>query len=582
VVESEDGLLDFIPPDFVRLSAAFLALLQVPTPSQSPHRADVSMAEGGHALDAEDFLQLRLLLLESQRQLQDSERAVQEEQRLRHEEQRLRQEEQRLRQEEARLRQEEVRLRVLAERRAADAEAALGEAGDVPASLGAARYDAVRQRYVKLVIASPSKTASPDRALRPALAVFSGTDAPLVLRGAPPLESLANAFGGARQFGKEHELYELATFAVPSCITAETRSAGAKKNAEALYGPRSQFELPGHFQLPLRCEPELFTRVKAPGDPAFTGEQKSQPEATMNEITTYLALGMMDSNFRVDERRGRRFHAAPPVGYALVGMAQCGYLVGAEWVGKLLIYPLSQPFFLGSPEHAAAVRALDTKPLGADGVVVISDDESATWCTYPATGTPRVLWTHTPTQDGRFWKVIESVAFDDHPEGGAARLRSLFRVHAAYAAALAAADATPADPPPPALVSARLCYGAFALLVDMPYVGEHSAVESQLAAGGSMLDAIAAAVGWLARRGLLYIDLRAPNVRCTDGAAEGGAQPQQAWLVDYDDMLLLSEPLRSVDELVAELARNEHGAAALRRWPALEAALRATWTASDS
>ena len=76
--------------------------------------------------------------------------------------------------------------------------------------------------------------------------------------------------------------------------------------------------------------------------------------ATMNAVTTYRARGMLDSCFRVGERRGRGFHAVPPVGYALVALAQCGYLVGAEWVGKLLLYPLSQPFFLGSPEHAAA------------------------------------------------------------------------------------------------------------------------------------------------------------------------------------------------------------------------------------
>ena len=503
---------------------------------------------------------------------------IAEAERQRDEEARLRQEEARLRQEEARLRQEEARLRQEAERRAEAAEAALSEGRDTPTRLVAAPYAAVLKRFSKLVIASPSKATQAQCAFRPALAAFSWDDEPLVLRGKPPREALQKAFDGVQKYGQEKDMYSLATFCVPDCITAQERSPGAKLNAEALFGPREEFEVPLHIQLPLGCEPELFVRVKQPGDPAFAGELKSLPKGTINEVVTYVTLGMMDSCFRVGERRGRRFHAAPPVGYALVAMAQCGYLVGAEWVGKLLLYPLSQPFFLGSPEHAAAVRALDTTPLRADSAVVLSDEDGATWRTHPATGTPRVLWTHTPTRDGRFWKVIESDAFDDHPEGGCARLRALFRVHSVYAAALAAANAASAsaDAPPPALVPARLCHGAFALLVDMPFMGQRNAEESHLEEGGQVLDAVAAAIGWLARRGLLYIDLRAPNVRCTDATA-GGEQPEHTWLVDYDDMLLLPVPLSSADELVAALAKDKHGADALQAWPALEDALRKNW-----
>ena len=475
-----------------------------------------------------------------------------------------------------RLLEEAERKVQAAQRRAEVAEAALSEAGDTPTSLAAVRYSAVLQRYSRLVIASPSKASTAERALRPALAVFTGTAVPLVLRGAPSCESLANAFGGAQLYGQEHELYALATYAVPDCIDAQARTAGAKKNAEAVYGPRTQFEVPEHVMLPLSFEPELYTRVKTPGDPAFAGEVKGLPVATMNEVATYLILGMMDSCFRVSGRRGRRFHASPPVGYALVAMAQCGYLVGAEWVGKVMLSPVSQPFFLGSPEHKVAVQALDTTPLPAEGVVVLSDEDSTTWHTIPATGTPRVSWTNTPAPGDRFWKVIESAAFDDHPEGGVARLRALFRVHAAYAAALD--GDTSSDLPPAALVRTRLCYGAFALLVDMPFVGQRTAVTSHLAEGGRVLDAVAAAVGWLARRGMLYIDLRAPNVRCTDGAGAGGAQPEGGpWLVDYDDMLLLPAPVRSADELLAALANNEHGRAALQAWPAFEDALRRSW-----
>ena len=514
-------------------------------------------SEGGSVAE------LRALLAEEKRQRADAERRAEKEAGLRADAERRA--------------EREAGLRADAERHARAAEAALHEATDTPADLDATPYGTVLERLQKLVIASPSKASQAESALRPALAAFC-LEEPLVLRGGPPREALRSAFEGVRLHGQENDMYSLATCCVPNCITAQERSAGAKKNAEALYGSRQQFELPRNVGLPLSCEPEVFTRVKKPGDPAYAAELKGLPRPTFNELATYTLLGIMDSCFRVDEgRRGRRFYAAPPVGYGLVAVGHCAYLVGFEWVGKLLMYPISHPFFLGSPQHKAAVQALDTTPLTTDGLVVLQDADGSTWKTYPPEGPPLVSWTHTPTPPhNRFWKVIESSAFDNHPHGGVARLRALFRVHAAYAAALATAADAHSDRPPPALVPACLRYGAFAVLVDMPFVGQRTADERHLANGGPVLDAIAAAVGWLARRSLLYIDLRAPNVRC-DVSADADAQPDHTWLVDYDDMLLLPAPVGSVDELLAALASDEHGADALQAWPALEAALRKTW-----
>ena len=88
-----------------------------------------------------------------------------------------------------------------------------------------------------------------------------------------------------------------------------------------------------------------------------------------------------------------------------------------------------------------------------------------------------------------------------------------------------------------------------------------------------MADAVAAAVAWLARRGLLYVDLRPPNVR-VGGAAEA------AWLVDYDDMELLEPPAQVADDVLRALAAHTHGARALDAFPALRDALQRTpWPA---
>ena len=115
---------------------------------------------------------------------------------------------------------EAERQRDEALRRAEAAEAALSEGRDTPTHLVAAPYNAVLKRFSKLVIASPSKATQAQCAFRPALAAFSWDDEPLVLRGKPPREALQKAFDGVQKYGQEKDMYSLATFCVPDCITA--------------------------------------------------------------------------------------------------------------------------------------------------------------------------------------------------------------------------------------------------------------------------------------------------------------------------------------------------------------------------
>lgn len=397
---------------------------------------------------------------------------------------------------------------------------------------------------------------------------------PLTLPEALPLETFAASLAAAAQGGAagdplEALFYPLATHAVPACVTAQLRTFGARRNAESIYGPRTQFELPAHVVLPLQCEPEVFVTVNAEGDAAFAAELKRVPPGLLNEALTYALLGLVHSAFRAGAPAGRRYHTAPPLAFALLACGCVGSLVGVEWVGKLLVYPVSQPFFLGSPQHAAAVAALPTRRLCMEKAVVVPHAGGA-WRAYPRIGEPQVMWTAQATPDFRFWKVIRCTAFDKHPQGGAARLRAL---HAAYARYSAACDEPPRhDPPPASLLRARLLYGAFELLVDMSFVGDREATAAELAAPGAVVDAVAAAVAWLARRGLLYVDLRAPNVRV--GSAGAGS----AWLVDYDDMVLLEEPARSAEDALRALCADECGARALAAAPALaDSLLHAPW-----
>ena len=82
------------------------------------------------------------------------------------------------------------------------------------------------------------------------------------------------------------------------------------------------------------------------------------------------------------------------------------------------------------------------------------------------------------------------------------------------------------------------------MCVKMPWVGGRNAEAADLADGGCAVEPVARAIVWLAKRGLLYVDLRPPNVRI--------AARDRVFLVDYDDMALCNQPT-SAEELITAL-----------------------------
>lgn len=424
-------------------------------------------------------------------------------------------------------------------------------------------------------VTSPSKMGS-QRLLRPELADFS-VRAPLSLAAQVP-SSFVTLWGALQtstssplgSWFSEQPHYPLLTCFLPPWVTAPPRQGTAKQNAAALYGPVEELDQSPLLTLPWQCEPEVFATAAA-WHPAFTGEGKSVEDNAMNQLLTYLLFGIIHSSFRRSPSgRGRCFHSRPPVGYGVLAFANLGYIVGVECVGKLFAYPLSQPFVLGSQEHAQAVAALPATPLLLEESVLVPpvEDEQLRWSVHPRLGPAHVSWTIAAAAGGRFWKVLECTAFDSLPQGGAEYIRALYGVYERYARARAEAHAS--DPPPSSLAEARLLFGQFELLVDMPFLGTRSARAEDLAQC-DVLAAVAAALGWLARRGLLYVDLRPANVRVEEGV------PGSAWLIDYDDMVLLEGPCESAEQLVAALRTNPHGCAALDAMPALAEALAAAW-----
>jgi hypothetical protein len=251
---------------------------------------------------------------------------------------------------------------------------------------------------------------------------------------------------------------------------------------------------------------------------------------------------------------GRRvFYAAPPLCCVLLSFPHVGYFVSVEWVGKALVAPASQPFFLSSAEHAAAVAALPRAPRGPPAWEF---DAGAAWraaCGAPSP--PPVSW--AACRDGVFRKLVRA---------DARSAEAWAEMHAAFTRLGELWAGAAADAPPAALVrGARLLFGAHEALVEMDAVVGRGATDDEVTGGagagagaagdGAVLRSVAEAVAWLAARRELYTDVRGPNVL----VGAGGAR-----LVDYDDCVVVGEPVCDAAGFRDAVGRVEDARAARR------------------
>lgn len=282
-------------------------------------------------------------------------------------------------------------------------------------------------------------------------------------------------------------------------------------------------------------------------------------------------MSMLDSLFPASESHNV-CHFRPPTGYALLAMGGSGFFSAVEWVARLFIGPITSPFNLGSEQHKAAVNKLDIAKVKQ--WVELDVKQSIESSTFPADagdGEAEVIWLTSPAVlrvqsevgavqllDNRLVKIVTHKAFSHLFDRDAAyQFRNLHRVYAMYAELFEGASADDAKDRPRALVWARLLYGAFSVLVDMPFVDGRLATEEELDQDGPVLQQLAAAIAWLAHRGLLYCDLRVPNVVVTDNQDEVVAH-----LVDYDDMVIVTPgTVRSTYAFVQAVGENaaKHG-----------------------
>ena len=358
--------------------------------------------------------------------------------------------------------------------------------------------------------------------------------------------------GGSRKMMAEQACYKLATQHLPA-FAELVLDAGGDVSSVALFTPAAMRTAAWGFAR--ACKPELHARARI-GDgeggvafrPAFNGELKTAGDGrALEQAAYYTAMDMVRVFFpdpnpanELDAAAAgvaydRRYFARPPLGFALVGFPYAAHFIVLEWIGKLLVSCASAPFILGSAAHSAAAAALPD--VRYDEPVFLPADLD--WRT-PEDETLRDCVAWSIDAHGVFRKVVRGDA------RSGAGFAAMHRVYDKLAGVLSAA---PADLHLPHYV--RMRYGAHAVLVEMPAVagGGHEASDEQVTRAGRVLTAVAASIVWLARKGVVYVDLRGPNV-----LLDGDGEKAHAWLVDFDDCVAVDEPVSTLAAYAGVLA----------------------------
>jgi len=366
--------------------------------------------------------------------------------------------------------------------------------------------------------------------------------------------SLSRAFAGlmavagnARGMGQERNFYALATAKLPSFARTVGEPSG-DMTANALFSPSAM--VTSAWSFPPLSKPELHARGGG-GDggplcPAFNGELKTAGDGrALEQAAMYTSMDLVRIFFpaapaapatatatATDAANDHRlFYLTPPLGFAVVAYPYLAQVMAVECVGKMLVSPFSQPFLLGSDQHAATMAALPQPHYEAATVLDLTEVQP--WYTVPGARADLSMWC---THGGVFRKIVR---------GDARSGAGFASMHAAYARLAAVLPHAPSGLH--LLTSVRLLYGLHCVLAELkPVVMAGRAVDEETELrqkGAALLLSVTRAVAWLATQRVIYTDVRAPNVVVdTDGVA---------WLVDYDDCVVVAEPVASVDAFKA-------------------------------
>ena len=297
----------------------------------------------------------------------------------------------------------------------------------------------------------------------------------------------------------------------PQWIDTLERRPGASMNREALFptthGKRKFFEF-------AKFEPELFTTVTETErpSPAFNGEIKcaGTGKTMWDEIATYVLFSIIHSFFEKNQGEDkthyfgtkRIFYDAIPVGYGLMGMANVGFFVCMEVVGKAFITPCTKPFFIGSKDHQEVVNNLPKFEGKYQNVFTLDCTEKIfEQCDKLK---EKSVVTKKPTKDGQFWKVIRYNAFPP------SYFRRLHFVYSRYKAL------SPEELQNHHLLPAELLYGELEVSIRTEFLSGYRPGRTTDMESTETMTKIAKAIAYLAESKLLYTDLRPENFMIKD------------------------------------------------------------------
>lgn len=420
--------------------------------------------------------------------------------------------------------------------------------------------------------------------------------------------NVGNSCGADNLRLDEDEFYEALAKVHPSWIRA-TRVANSAKTmypkVHKLASPFSCLYAGGSCKPELRC----ITKDEALGTGlcGFTVEAKSIPIIAVEEILQYGVFSMLQSFFVTDNETPDvellRLSQVVPHACGVLSSGPVGFLLAIEWIGMLYYSVLSNPFFLGSDQHKTAINFFEdiSKKVrsnkgvcGKENLVTIPfrrehfTNKAANQ--FLAISTEPITMTFGPFPNQSCFVKVISVVKDTASSStptttkgetykqcvgeedkswpfSAVYFQHMHRVFQVYEGLCQRADK------PAILVPTKLLYGVFEVAVISVWVGKVDATPEDMDNRDYMTQ-LATAVVWLARGGLLYIDLRPPNMRIDRDSGS-------VWLIDYDDCVLLETPLTAIPEIIDKLEENICGGRCLRAYPVLRECLLALTNTAD-
>jgi hypothetical protein len=388
----------------------------------------------------------------------------------------------------------------------------------------------------------------------------------------------------------EGTYYNAMTSALPTFLLFGANS-GCQATAKSMY-PNAHFSS-DELKFNSECTPELNTRSRL-GYPGFNGELKSWDTNMFEEVVQYVTIAMLDSYFSQETYPLRTvFYSSPPCGYGIVGYGPCGMLISVEMIGALYYSFISKPFFLGSQDHISAIDMVNARHTEPQSPSFFVPHSHKSYFTNMDKCKVKFSLLKTDNNELLFFKIVPCVIFysENAPKQNKKQYDQnsitsvigenscqncqwndttiffyhMYRVYKKLEILNSAGMQHHAS-----YVPCRLHYGRMEVCITSPAVGNRDATMQDFENDEEVISKIVEFVYWLARStGLLYIDMRPPNIRLT--ISDINNTSTHVYVIDYDDCVILENNSTDDETTFHLLCQNEYVQKVFKIFPNLKA-----------